>query len=122
MDFKSKPDVSDSQSETMDLLSRAWCNFAVHEAFQTELQERSLVLHDSSIKLFDNEPKSPSLVSTLYYICTVYLILPRPCLKLMDYSRSTEIHLYDALVWLADVGSRSENGQYREFSTCVQIQ
>ncbi|KAL1816179.1 hypothetical protein ACET3Z_018753 [Daucus carota] len=62
MDFKSKPDVSDSQSETMDLLSRAWCNFAVHEAFQTELQERSLVLHDSSIKLFDNEPKSPSLM------------------------------------------------------------
>ncbi|KAK1399859.1 VAN3-binding protein [Heracleum sosnowskyi] len=62
MDFKFKPDVLDSQSETMDLLSRAWCNFAVHEAFQTELQERSLVLHDSSIKLFDNEPKSPSMM------------------------------------------------------------
>ncbi|KAL8149529.1 uncharacterized protein LOC141708792 [Apium graveolens] len=61
MDFNFKPDVLDSQSETMDLLSRAWCNFAVHEAFQTELQERSLVLHDSSIKLFDNEPKSPSM-------------------------------------------------------------
>lgn len=68
MDFKFKPDAVDSQSETMDLLSRAWCNFAVHEAFQTELQERSLVLHDSSIKLFDNEPKSPSMVSTLDYI------------------------------------------------------
>lgn len=66
MDFKFKPEVLDSQFETMDLLSRAWCNFAVHEALQTELQERSLVLHDSSIKLFDNEPQSPSLVSTNY--------------------------------------------------------
>ncbi|KAA8535456.1 hypothetical protein F0562_030459 [Nyssa sinensis] len=43
----------------MDFLSSAWCNFAV-QAFQPELQDQSLVLHENST--FKNDIKSPSLL------------------------------------------------------------
>ena len=46
-----KPTMSDAHPETMDFLSRAWCNFAV-QAFQPELQDQSLVILDNPIKKF----------------------------------------------------------------------
>ncbi|XAR51227.1 hypothetical protein NMG60_11005792 [Bertholletia excelsa] len=50
--------VSQAHPETMDFLSRAWCNFAV-QTCQPELQERPLVLHENQIKMFETDPKSP---------------------------------------------------------------
>ncbi|XP_027066384.2 VAN3-binding protein-like [Coffea arabica] len=55
-----KPTISQAHPETMDFLSSAWCNFAV-QAFQPELQDQSLILHDSSIKKLDNDTKPPFL-------------------------------------------------------------
>ncbi|KAK6136457.1 hypothetical protein DH2020_029813 [Rehmannia glutinosa] len=59
---KMDPDYTLSQAhpESMDLLSHAWCNFAV-QTLQPETQERSLVLKDNSIKIFENDAKPPSL-------------------------------------------------------------
>ncbi|KAI5675588.1 hypothetical protein M9H77_06538 [Catharanthus roseus] len=52
--------ISQAHPETMDFLSRAWCNFAV-QAFQPDLQEHSLVFHTSSITKVENDTKSPFL-------------------------------------------------------------
>ncbi|KAF7838089.1 VAN3-binding protein [Senna tora] len=47
---------SDAHPDTMDLLSRAWCNFAV-QAFQPEpMNDGSLVLLDSPIKQLEGSP------------------------------------------------------------------
>ncbi|KAK4415124.1 VAN3-binding protein [Sesamum alatum] len=52
--------LSQAHPETMDFLSNAWCNFAV-QAFQPEAQERSIVLQDNSIKVFEHDMKPPSM-------------------------------------------------------------
>lgn len=61
MDFEFKPTVSQAHPKTMDLLSQAWCNFAIKDAFQPEFQERSLVVQDYPIMKLDSEPKLPIL-------------------------------------------------------------
>ncbi|KAM7472858.1 hypothetical protein LguiA_011041 [Lonicera macranthoides] len=58
MDSDFKPTLSEAHPDTMDLLSHAWCNFAVNEALQPEVQDRSIVLQDYPIKTIDNEPKN----------------------------------------------------------------
>ncbi|XP_019256132.1 PREDICTED: VAN3-binding protein isoform X2 [Nicotiana attenuata] len=60
MDLDSNPTISQAHPETMDFLSRAWCNFAV-QAFQPEMQDQALILHESSIKnsIIDNKPPIP---------------------------------------------------------------
>ncbi|XVE98674.1 hypothetical protein REPUB_Repub03eG0127800 [Reevesia pubescens] len=52
MDFNSKPSPSEACPESMDFLSRAWCNFAV-QALQPELHDQSIVVLDNSIKKFE---------------------------------------------------------------------
>ncbi|KAJ0865119.1 putative VAN3-binding protein [Helianthus annuus] len=44
----------------MDLLSRAWCDFAVKEALQPEFQSQALVLHEYAISSFDDGSMSPN--------------------------------------------------------------
>ncbi|KAM7252638.1 hypothetical protein ACFE04_008147 [Oxalis oulophora] len=54
--FKSSP--SEAHPETMDFLSRAWCNFAVQTIQPDQLQDRGtrpIVLLDNSIKKFDGD-------------------------------------------------------------------
>ncbi|KAH6825100.1 auxin canalization protein [Perilla frutescens var. hirtella] len=63
MDSDYNPTLSQAHPETMDFLSQAWCNFAV-QAFQPETHDRSLVLQDSSIKIFDDDVKPPPSVKT----------------------------------------------------------
>ncbi|XP_052199026.1 VAN3-binding protein [Diospyros lotus] len=59
MDSIVNPTVSEAHPETMDFLSRAWCQFAV-QTFQPELQEdRSIILHENSIRKLEGETKSP---------------------------------------------------------------
>ncbi|XP_016481216.1 VAN3-binding protein-like isoform X2 [Nicotiana tabacum] len=60
MDLDSNPTISQAHPETMDFLSRAWCSFAV-QAFQPEMQDQALILHESSIKnsIIDNKPPLP---------------------------------------------------------------
>ncbi|GJW14358.1 VAN3-binding protein [Tanacetum coccineum] len=54
------PTLSEAHPETMDLLSRAWCDFAVKEAMQPEFQNQALVLHEYSISSFDDGSTSPN--------------------------------------------------------------
>ncbi|EOY31595.1 hypothetical protein QUC31_019711 [Theobroma cacao] len=54
MDFNSKPSPSEAYPETMDFLSREWCNFAV-QALQPELHDQSIVVLDNPIKKFESE-------------------------------------------------------------------
>ncbi|KAJ9689134.1 hypothetical protein PVL29_014670 [Vitis rotundifolia] len=58
MDPDFKPTISEAHPETMDFLSRAWCNFAV-QAIQPELQDQSPVILDNPIKKFGNDTKAP---------------------------------------------------------------
>ncbi|RVW21202.1 hypothetical protein CK203_114808 [Vitis vinifera] len=58
MDPDFKPTISEAHPETMDFLSRAWCNFAV-QAIQPELQDQSVVILDNPIKKFGNDTKAP---------------------------------------------------------------
>ncbi|GMP36248.1 hypothetical protein CsSME_00008441 [Camellia sinensis var. sinensis] len=61
MDSNFKATVSEAHPDTMDFLSKAWCNFAV-QTFQPELQlqdHQSLVLHDNPIINFHSDTKSP---------------------------------------------------------------
>ncbi|PIN22088.1 hypothetical protein CDL12_05213 [Handroanthus impetiginosus] len=58
MDPDYRPTLSQAHPETMDFLSNTWCNFAV-QALHPETQERSLVLQDNSIKMFENDANSP---------------------------------------------------------------
>ncbi|KAF2316933.1 hypothetical protein GH714_006803 [Hevea brasiliensis] len=51
------PTPSEAHPETLDFLSRTWCNFAV-QALQPELPDQSIVLLDNSIKKFDCDMKS----------------------------------------------------------------
>lgn len=46
----------------MDFLSRTWCNFAV-QAFQQEMQDQALILHENSIKNLNIDNKPPIPVS-----------------------------------------------------------
>lgn len=66
MDPDYRSTLSQAHPETMDFLSHSWCDFAV-QALQPETQERALVLQDNSIRIFDNDAKSPSIVSLLCY-------------------------------------------------------
>ncbi|KAK4369210.1 hypothetical protein RND71_013002 [Anisodus tanguticus] len=60
MDLDSNPTISQAHPETMDFLSRTWCNFAV-QAFQPEMQDQALILPENSIKnlTVDNKPPLP---------------------------------------------------------------
>ncbi|KVH93626.1 protein of unknown function DUF828 [Cynara cardunculus var. scolymus] len=62
MDSDYMPTLSEAHPETMDLLSRAWCDFAVKEAYQPEFQNQALVLHEYSINSFDDGSGSPNLL------------------------------------------------------------
>ncbi|KAK9060653.1 hypothetical protein SSX86_021359 [Deinandra increscens subsp. villosa] len=59
MDYDNMPTLSEAHPETMDLLSRAWCDIAVKEALQPEFQNQALVLHEYSISSFDDGSMSP---------------------------------------------------------------
>ncbi|KAJ4833131.1 hypothetical protein Tsubulata_006239 [Turnera subulata] len=59
MDSIMKPAApSEAHPETMDFLSRAWCNFAV-QALQPDTQDQSIILLDSPIKKFNCDTNSP---------------------------------------------------------------
>ncbi|KAJ0677131.1 putative VAN3-binding protein [Helianthus annuus] len=60
MDYDDMPTLSEAHPETMDLLSRAWCDFAVKEALQPEFQSQALVLHEYAISSFDDGSMSPN--------------------------------------------------------------
>ncbi|XP_022731888.1 VAN3-binding protein-like [Durio zibethinus] len=66
MDFNSKPSPSEACPETMDFLSRAWCNFAV-QALQPELHDQSIVVLDNPIKKFESE--NPNVFYSDFYNC-----------------------------------------------------
>ncbi|KAF5956678.1 hypothetical protein HYC85_003903 [Camellia sinensis] len=79
MDSNFKTTVSEAHPDTMDFLSKAWCNFAV-QTFQPELQlqdHQSLVLHDNPIINFHSDTKSPFPVSliSLFLLHTFYTYL-----------------------------------------------
>ena len=63
---------SDAHPDTMDLLSRAWCNFAV-QSLQPEPQDRSLVLLDNPLKQLDATTKVHPAVSIHTVISTYYI-------------------------------------------------
>lgn len=66
MDTNFNPTPSEAHPETMDFLSRAWCNFAVQALQPAELQDRSVVPLDNSIKKFDQaDTKVPFTVSSI---------------------------------------------------------
>ncbi|KAE8730794.1 hypothetical protein F3Y22_tig00002880pilonHSYRG00106 [Hibiscus syriacus] len=54
MDSSSISSLSEACPETMDFLSRAWCDFAV-QALQPEVHDRSIVNVDNPIKKFEND-------------------------------------------------------------------
>lgn len=64
--------VSEAHPDTMDFLSRAWCNFAI-QAFQPESQDQSLALQESvPLNKFECDTKSPfsfSVMAFLYSHC-----------------------------------------------------
>ncbi|KAD2394216.1 hypothetical protein E3N88_41193 [Mikania micrantha] len=60
MDYDSMPTLSEAHPETMDLLSRAWCDFAVKEALQPEFQNQALILHEYSLKGFEDGSMYPN--------------------------------------------------------------
>ncbi|KAK4337596.1 hypothetical protein RND71_042083 [Anisodus tanguticus] len=60
MDLDSNPTISQAHPETMDFLSRTWCNFAV-QAFQPEMQDQALILDENSIKNLSIDNKPPLL-------------------------------------------------------------
>ncbi|KAI3524250.1 hypothetical protein L1887_02903 [Cichorium endivia] len=63
MGSNSLPTLSEAHPETMDLLSRAWCDFAVKEArHEPEFQNQALVLHEYSISSFDDGSTSPNIL------------------------------------------------------------
>ncbi|XP_015080462.1 VAN3-binding protein [Solanum pennellii] len=66
MDLDSNPTISQAHPETMDFLSRTWCNFAV-QAFQPEMQDQALILHETSIKSLsiDNKPPLPKMEKSM---------------------------------------------------------
>ncbi|KAJ0673774.1 putative VAN3-binding protein [Helianthus annuus] len=66
MDYDDMPTLSEAHPETMDLLSRAWCDFAVKEALQPEFQSQALVLHDYAINSFDDGSMSPNFKSWIW--------------------------------------------------------
>ncbi|KAK4775134.1 hypothetical protein SAY86_010069 [Trapa natans] len=63
MDSSLKAAPTHAHPETMDLLSRAWCNFALHQAYQPEVahDDRSIVLLDPPpVKRLGSEHSSPT--------------------------------------------------------------
>ncbi|KAI7744129.1 hypothetical protein M8C21_028159 [Ambrosia artemisiifolia] len=60
MDYDNMPTLSEAHPETMDLLSRAWCDFAVKEALQPEFHNQALILHEYAINSFDDGSMSPN--------------------------------------------------------------
>lgn len=60
--------VSEAHPDTMDFLSRAWCNFAI-QAFQPESQDQSLVLQESvTLNKFECDTKSPFPFSVMVFL------------------------------------------------------
>ncbi|XP_055822990.1 VAN3-binding protein [Solanum dulcamara] len=67
MDLESNPTISLAHPETMDFLSRTWCNFAV-QAFQPEMHDQALILHENSIKNLNidiNKPPLPKMEKSM---------------------------------------------------------
>ncbi|KAG2692201.1 hypothetical protein I3760_08G041300 [Carya illinoinensis] len=58
MDTNFNPTPSDAHPESMDFLSLAWCNFAV-QALQPELEDRSVIILDNSIKQIESYARAP---------------------------------------------------------------
>ncbi|XP_039053319.1 VAN3-binding protein-like [Hibiscus syriacus] len=54
MDSKSISSPSEACPETMDFLSRTWCDFAV-QALQPEVHDRSVIVVDNPIKTFESD-------------------------------------------------------------------
>lgn len=71
---------SEAHPETMDFLSRAWCNFAV-QALQPELQDQSMVVLDNQLNNFESNTKiatTPYLVraesnANVYVLYSLYI-------------------------------------------------
>ncbi|KAK3221604.1 hypothetical protein Dsin_008629 [Dipteronia sinensis] len=59
MDTIFNPTPSEAHPETMDFLSRSWCNFAVQALQPAELQERSIVLLDNPVMKFESDTAVP---------------------------------------------------------------
>ncbi|CAN4084331.1 unnamed protein product [Withania somnifera] len=66
MDLDSNPTISQAHPETMDFLSRTWCNFAV-QAFQPKMHDQALILHENSIKnlSIENKPPLPKMENSM---------------------------------------------------------
>lgn len=64
MDTNFNPTPSDAHPESMDFLSLAWCNFAV-QALQPELEDRSVIILDNSIKQIESYARAPIMVSRI---------------------------------------------------------
>lgn len=62
MDTNFNPTPSDAHPESMDFLSLAWCNFAI-QALQPELEDRSVIILDNSIKQIESYARTPIMVS-----------------------------------------------------------
>ncbi|KAL2481047.1 Plant protein of unknown function (DUF828) with plant pleckstrin-like proteiny-like region [Abeliophyllum distichum] len=60
MDPSCKPTLTQAHPETMDFLSHAWCNFAV-QTLQSDIQDRAIILQESSLKKFEIDSKPPSM-------------------------------------------------------------
>jgi len=57
------PTVSEAHPETLDFLSRSWCDFAI-QALQPELHDRSpLSVPNTTMKMFEGD----TLVSSLWF-------------------------------------------------------
>lgn len=63
---------SDAHPETMDLLSRAWCNFAV-QTLHPEPQEGSLLLMDSPVKQLEGSPRAHPTVRKFHNYFNKYM-------------------------------------------------
>lgn len=75
MDFDFKPVPSESNPDSMDFLSLAWCNFAV-QAFQPPINDRSIVLHDNSYRKLEKTDVATLLkVSESPFIYSISLLI-----------------------------------------------
>lgn len=74
MDFNSKPSPSEACHETMDFLSRTWCNFAV-QALQPQLYDQSIVVLDNQIKTFESDSSLSFTVNFKILKHVIYILL-----------------------------------------------
>lgn len=75
MDYSSfNPTPSEAHPETMDFLSRTWCNFAV-QALQPDLQDQSMAVLDNQIAKLEisNTKTAPYMVWYTLYLMFIYV-------------------------------------------------